>query len=143
MFKVIQRETVIIGEGFDFDRYEIEIKTPISTKELAIVVDFKTEEISGQFIKYGSWYDLPIEDCLEYANQIKKPIRSFKEIIEKYNKPRVYTIEVRETLSHTVEVFAKSKEDAIDEVVKKYNDEDIILTGDDLYETIFRESRKK
>ena len=48
-----------------------------------------------------------------------------------------YKVKISETLTNTVTIEAKSKEDAIDKVREQYFDCEIILMSDDHEETIF------
>uniref|UniRef100_UPI00344C3131 hypothetical protein n=1 Tax=Carnobacterium sp. TaxID=48221 RepID=UPI00344C3131 len=73
-------------QKMNFDRYDIEVGTPFSTKEYSIVVDFINEEITGDCIAYGSWFDIEEADCLELIEIIlkdNKPIRDFSHITKK------------------------------------------------------------
>lgn len=71
----------------DWDRYNIETKTPYSTKEYSVTIDMIKGEIKGDCIKYGSQYDLEKEDCIELLNAVfssktsNKPLRDFKHLI--------------------------------------------------------------
>ncbi len=49
----------------DFDRYNFIIRSPLSTKEISVVVDFLKDEITGDTIAYGEWYDLETSECIE------------------------------------------------------------------------------
>ena len=42
-----------------------------------------------------------------------------------------YTVRVSETLSRDVEVLANNKDEAINQVIGQYKDENIVLTSDD------------
>lgn len=66
--KFIQCENMVFeqdGQNYDFDRYVFEITTPMSTQDWSIVVDFKNTDITGDAVRYGSWDDLTIQECLE------------------------------------------------------------------------------
>jgi len=52
------------GKEYDFDRYNFEIRTPMSHQDWSIVVDFLNEDIEGDAVRYGTWDDLVIEECL-------------------------------------------------------------------------------
>jgi len=52
------------GKEYNFDRYNFEIRTPMSHQDWSIVVDFLNEDIEGDAVRYGSWDDLVIEECL-------------------------------------------------------------------------------
>ncbi|HLR71884.1 MAG TPA: hypothetical protein VK085_10705 [Pseudogracilibacillus sp.] len=72
------------GEKLNFDRYNIEVKGQLSTKDYSIVVDFLKKEITGDCVAYGSWFDIELNDCLALLKSVfktNKPIRDFKLII--------------------------------------------------------------
>lgn len=71
------------GKQIDFDRYNLEERTQISTKQISIVVDFKNNELSGDTVAHGDWYDLSVDECLEYIKSIDNPKRNFDSIIKK------------------------------------------------------------
>lgn len=76
MIKLVSSEQ--INKGIDFDRYNIEIKSQLSTKQYSIVVDFLSEEISGDCVAYGSWFDIESSECIEILQEVFKhyePIR--------------------------------------------------------------------
>lgn len=79
-----QIKTVIEGEEINWDRYHLEEKTLLSTKEVTIILDFKNEEITGDCIAYGGWFELSVDECLSYAREITNPIRNFDYIVNKY-----------------------------------------------------------
>lgn len=81
-----QMQTIINEKEVDFDRYNIEIESQISTKQYSVVVDFKREEISGDCVAFGSWFDIESKECIELLEEVSKdhkPIRDFSNIIEK------------------------------------------------------------
>ena len=43
---------------YDFDRYNFVSRSPLATKEISVVIDFAIDEITGDTIAYGSWYDI-------------------------------------------------------------------------------------
>lgn len=60
---------------YDFDRYNLEIKTGLSTKEVSVQVSFienEDEIITGDIIAFGSWYDLELDECIEYLKIVKE-----------------------------------------------------------------------
>lgn len=118
------------GKTFDYDIYELEYRTQISIRQITIVVDFKNEEIIGDIVAHGSWYDLTIEECLEYIEIIDKPIRNFDHIIEKITQ--TYKVQVREILDKVVEVRAVSEQHAVDDVTRQYQSEEIVLDSEDM-----------
>lgn len=133
MFKVVSSNKMQFeqnGKSFDYDIYELETQTQISTKQITIVVDFKNEEITGDIVAHGSWYDLTIEECLEYIEIIDKPIRNFDHIIEKNTK--TYKVQVEEILERVVEIKAVSEQQAIYEVTNQYIDQEIVLDSEDI-----------
>lgn len=60
------------NQELNFDRYDIEVCTSFSTKDYSIVVDFINEEITGECIAYGSWFDIEEVECLELLEIILK-----------------------------------------------------------------------
>ena len=81
--KLIKSEQIKVvekGKEVDFDRYDIEVGSQISTKEYSIVVDFKNKEITGDCVAYGSWYDIEEKEAVELLKEVmknNKPIRDF------------------------------------------------------------------
>lgn len=81
MIKLIRAEqmkTEIEGKKVDFDRYNIEVKSQLSTKQYSIVVDYLNNEITGDCVAFGSWFDIELDECLELLNEVlkdNKPIR--------------------------------------------------------------------
>ena len=68
------------NERYNFDLYELELKTLLVNQEISITVDFIKQEIEGNVVKFGGWYDLEKEEILSILNQIKlenKILRSF------------------------------------------------------------------
>lgn len=49
----------------DWDRYNFVGRSPVATKEYSVDVDFLNEEVKSDCIKYGSWYKLEKEECIE------------------------------------------------------------------------------
>lgn len=77
MIKVSSVETIKDTQNnkYDFDRYNLEIKTELSTKELSVVVSFienDKEVITGDIIEFGSWYDLELDEYIEYLKIVKE-----------------------------------------------------------------------
>ncbi|EUJ35763.1 hypothetical protein [Brochothrix campestris] len=73
-------------ESYDFDRYNFEYRTGLSTKECSITIDFKNNEIRGDMIAYGSWWELEVFECfpyLEFVLENKQSRRSFEAILDK------------------------------------------------------------
>ena len=72
MLKIVNTEQ-IIDHNLNFDRYTIEQKSPLATKEILITVNFLNNDelsISGEIIAYGQWSDLTLEQCLSYIHVI-------------------------------------------------------------------------
>ena len=77
MIKVSSVETIKDTQNnkYDFDRYTLEIKTGLSTKEVSVQVSFienEDEIITGDIIAFGSWYDLELDECIEYLKIVKE-----------------------------------------------------------------------
>ncbi|KST48904.1 hypothetical protein [Enterococcus durans] len=60
------------NKNYDFDLYHIEARSPISTREISLYIDFIDKEVSGDIIAFGSWYDLETESVIEVLKQFKK-----------------------------------------------------------------------
>lgn len=74
------------NKKIDWDRYNIEITSPVASKEYTVNVDFINNTITGDCIKYGSRYILELEECIDLLKVIvenNKPLRDFSKIIEK------------------------------------------------------------
>lgn len=77
MIKVSSIETIKDTQNnkYDFDRYNLKIKTGLSTKEVSVQVSFienEDEIITGDIIAFGSWYDLELDECIEYLKIVKE-----------------------------------------------------------------------
>ncbi len=77
MIKVSSVETIKDTQNnkYDFDRYNLKIKTGLSTKEVSVQVSFienEDEIITGDIIAFGSWYDLELNECIEYLKIVKE-----------------------------------------------------------------------
>ena len=77
MIKVSSVETIKDTQNnkYDFDRYNLKIKTGLSTKEVSVQVSFienEDEIITGDIIAFGSWYDLELDECIEYLKIVKE-----------------------------------------------------------------------
>lgn len=92
MIKLVSTEQMIFtqdNEDYDFDRYVIEARSQISTKEYNVIVDFKTKEIEGDVVAHGDWYDIETEECVELLEGMlknNKPLRDFSHILKKVKK---------------------------------------------------------
>jgi aspartate aminotransferase-like enzyme len=71
------------GKDLDFDRYNVEVKTPMSTQEFSVIVDHVDKELSGDCIRYGSWGDieqdeiLEILEAVEAAGELRRPYKEY------------------------------------------------------------------
>lgn len=77
MIKVSSVETIKDTQNnkYDFDRYNLEIKTGLSTKEVSVQVSFienEDEIITRDIIAFGSWYHLELDECIEYLKIVKE-----------------------------------------------------------------------
>ena len=68
------------NEKYDFDLYQIEARSPMSTKEISLTVDFIEKKVSGDIIAFGDWYDLDIESVNEILKQLKKEEQTLRTI---------------------------------------------------------------
>lgn len=76
----------------DWDRYNIEITSPVATKEYTVNVNFINKNISGDCIKYGSRYVLELKECIDLLKVIlnnNKPLRDFSMIIGKIEQIQI------------------------------------------------------
>lgn len=72
------------NQKYDFDRYNFITRSPLATKEVSVIVDFTNNEISGDEIAYGSWYDIETIECIELLETLN-PFdikRDFNKIIK-------------------------------------------------------------
>lgn len=68
----------------NFDRYNIEKCSALSTKQFAVVVDFDEREITGDCIAYGDWFDIDLKECCDLLLQVHEEDemkRDFKDIL--------------------------------------------------------------
>ena len=68
------------NEKYDFDLYQIEARSPMSTKEISLTVDFIEKKISGDIIAFGDWYDLDKEPIIEILTQIQEENKTLRTI---------------------------------------------------------------
>lgn len=68
------------NEKYDFDLYQIEARSPMSTKEISLTVDFIEKKISGDIITFGDWYDLDKEPIIEILTQIQEENKTLRTI---------------------------------------------------------------
>lgn len=80
---------------YDFDRYDFIKKRPISTHETSVIVDFIGNKITGDTIAYGSWYDIELQECIEYLKTLQPSeiLRDFNHLIVPEIKSTLNTIE--------------------------------------------------
>ncbi|WP_231598695.1 hypothetical protein [Enterococcus gallinarum] len=80
-------------QKYDFDLYQIEALSPMSTREITLTVDFIEKKVSGDIIAFGDWYDLDIESVNEILKQFKKGRTNIKNnqfYLKKYQKKENY-----------------------------------------------------
>ncbi|MGC5423395.1 hypothetical protein ACPYM4_08610 [Enterococcus faecium] len=68
------------NEKYNFDLYQIEARSPMSTKEISLTVDFIEKKISGDIIAFGDWYNLDKETVIEIIKQIEKENQTLRTI---------------------------------------------------------------
>ena len=72
------------AEQYDFDLYQLEEKTLLSTKEISVTVDFSHDNkaiVQGDIIAYGEWRTLALDECLKYLQVVvseNEILRDFK-----------------------------------------------------------------
>ncbi|PFX43688.1 hypothetical protein COL24_05350 [Bacillus toyonensis] len=83
------------NKEYDFDRYDFIKKRPISTHETSVIVDFIGNKITGDTIAYGSWYDIELQECIEYLKTLQPSeiLRDFSHLIVPETKSTLNTIE--------------------------------------------------
>ncbi|EJS44929.1 hypothetical protein ICG_06117 [Bacillus cereus BAG1X1-3] len=83
------------NKEYDFDRYDFIKKRPISTHETSVFVDFIGNKITGDTIAYGSWYDIELQECIEYLKTLQPSeiLRDFNHLIVPEIKSTLNTIE--------------------------------------------------
>ena len=83
------------NKEYDFDRYDFIKKRPLSTHETSVVVDFIGNKITGDTIAYGSWYDIELQECIEYLKTLQPSeiLRDFNHLIVPEIKSTLNTIE--------------------------------------------------
>ncbi|MDT2974807.1 hypothetical protein [Enterococcus casseliflavus] len=67
-------------QKYDFDLYQIEARSPMSTREITLTVDFIEKKVSGDIIAFGDWYDLDIKSVNEILKQLKKEGQTLRTI---------------------------------------------------------------
>ena len=69
---------------YNLDRYNVEMRSALSTHEFSVTINHLKKEISGDVIRYGSWDDLIKEEILEILevlekeNEIIRPYEDYK-----------------------------------------------------------------
>lgn len=80
-------------QKYNFDLYQIGARSPMSTREITLTVDFIEKKVSGDIIAFGDWYDLDIESVNEILKQFKKGRTNIKNnqfYLKKYQKKENY-----------------------------------------------------
>ena len=67
-------------QKYDFDLYQIEARSPMSTREITLTVDFIEKKVSGDIIAFGDWYELDKETVIEIIKQIEKENQTLRTI---------------------------------------------------------------
>ena len=68
------------GTEYDFDRYNVDVRSPMATHEYSVVVNHRTGTLSGDCVRYGSWDDLieeEVMDILELVEAEGKIVRPY------------------------------------------------------------------
>lgn len=80
-----------INGVYDFDRYNFEVYTGFATKEYAVIVDFIENEVTGDCIAYGSWFDIEETECLFLLESLEKEDinRDFSSILKRINPKKM------------------------------------------------------
>lgn len=74
MANLVKTEQIICdneNKEYNFDRYSFETRSQISTQETSVTVDFGENKIYGDRIAYGSWYDIEVDECIEFLRTLK------------------------------------------------------------------------
>lgn len=72
------------GVKYDFDRYNVEMRSPMATHEYSVTVNHITKKLGGDVIRFGSWDDLIMEEIIEILELVEKEgklERPFREYI--------------------------------------------------------------
>lgn len=71
------------NKHYDFDRYDFIKKTPLSTQEISVIVDFKNNELSGDKIAYGEWGNIETAECIDFLKTLTPDeiLRDFSHLI--------------------------------------------------------------
>ena len=86
MAKLINSEQIICtiqNKPYDFDRYNFEGRSALSTHETSVDVDFLNQQIKGDKIAYGEYGRLDLSECIELLQTLQpnEIIRDFSELI--------------------------------------------------------------
>lgn len=69
---------------YNLDRYDVEMRSALSTHEYSVTINHLKKEIAGDVIRYGSWDDLIEEEILEILevlekeNEVIRPYEGYK-----------------------------------------------------------------
>ena len=69
---------------YNLDRYNVEMRSALSTHEFSVTINHLNKEITGDVIRYGSWDDLieeeiqEILEVLEKENEVIRPYKDYK-----------------------------------------------------------------
>ena len=85
--QLVRTET-LRDETMDFDCYIFIDVSPLSSKDVSIVVDFKDNTIEGDVVAYGDWHDLEYDEIQKYVNVLEDEdiLRDFQHIKEECDK---------------------------------------------------------
>ncbi|MEC0276843.1 hypothetical protein [Peribacillus frigoritolerans] len=82
------------GVKYDFDRYNVEMRSPLATHEYSVTVNHINKKLGGDVIRYGSWDDLEMEEIIEILELVEKEgklERPFREYIPAEYVPKLTT----------------------------------------------------
>lgn len=79
MIKLVSADT-IETENLEYDVYLFEEATPISRKDVTVVVCFTDNQITGDCVAHGQWFDISKDECIPYLNSLSENeiVRPFK-----------------------------------------------------------------
>lgn len=85
--QLVRTET-LCDETMDFDCYIFTDVSPLSSKDVTVVIDFKDNTIEGDIVAHGSWYDLEYKEIQKYVNVLEYEdiLRDFQHIKEECDK---------------------------------------------------------
>lgn len=81
---------IIEGKKYDYERYNFEERTPFSTKETSVTVDFGDNKIFGDRIAYGEWGNIELDECIKFLKTLKpnEIYRDFSSLINLYDEQK-------------------------------------------------------